>query len=407
MFPEELSPVGYFLETRGEWHYIDLSPPTIPVAIFHSFDGREDKIKNWGFSHPTNHLDISEIDLISIQDLPYKNTLLSSIATYMLESKCLFMIWDSWEVMDHITAFSILNIVHNFCESKGISPNRFILSDSSISSQILNQYYEVYSREERVNFVSFNAFEYRVSDYYKDKEIKTDGFRNKHFLCMNRIPKFHRVDVMAFLLKFGILGLSHASFNPSINGLFNFEDRCLSDLHLHPEDYQKLKSISPIILDDRDLENNENHCYGPYRPGNIDFFVSDSHIQIVTESIVDGDFVFLTEKTFKCFHFKQPFILIGNSGSLKELRKSGYKTFGPWIDERYDEIEDYEERMKAIFKEIKRLSRLPLPILVEIRSSMMSILEHNFTFSSYEEVVYRSHQRYNRVISEIVNAQSK
>jgi L-rhamnose mutarotase len=85
--------------------------------------------------------------------------------------------------------------------------------------------------------------------------------------------------------------------------------------------------------------------------------------------------LFLSEKVFKpivCFH---PFIILGNKGSLKELRDMGYKTFDGFIDESYDNLSTFE-RYDAIVESIKKI------IAIEDKASwfesMRPILEHNY-----------------------------
>lgn len=63
-----------------------------------------------------------------------------------------------------------------------------------------------------------------------------------------------------------------------------------------------------------------------------------------------------TEKTWRCLAIGKPFILLCGAGSMAELRRLGFKTYNPLIDESYDEIENLHERIKAIKTEIDRLS---------------------------------------------------
>ena len=49
------------------------------------------------------------------------------------------------------------------------------------------------------------------------------------------------------------------------------------------------------------------------------------------------DYPYLTEKTWRNFKCRMPFVLIGQKHSLKQLHELGYKTFHPFIDESYDD----------------------------------------------------------------------
>jgi hypothetical protein len=56
------------------------------------------------------------------------------------------------------------------------------------------------------------------------------------------------------------------------------------------------------------------------------------------------------------------------------LRERGYKTFSPFIDESYDEIENNHLRLQAVAEEVKRLSKSDL---VEFTYQIKDIVEHN------------------------------
>jgi hypothetical protein len=56
----------------------------------------------------------------------------------------------------------------------------------------------------------------------------------------------------------------------------------------------------------------------------------------------------------------QPFIFMGPAHGLQELKKLGFRTFAPFIDESYDTELDPELRFKMIMAEIERLSNLDI-----------------------------------------------
>ena len=59
------------------------------------------------------------------------------------------------------------------------------------------------------------------------------------------------------------------------------------------------------------------------------------------------------------------------------MRRLGYKTFHPYIDESYDTITHPRKRLDAISKEIERLSSMSLEKLHEWYYSMEDILIYN------------------------------
>jgi hypothetical protein len=81
------------------------------------------------------------------------------------------------------------------------------------------------------------------------------------------------------------------------------------------------------------------------------------HIEVVLETNV-YECGWWTEKTAKCLVSGKPFILLGTSGQLVELKRLGFKTFDPWINESYDSETNPEKRFDMIKDEIRRIASL-------------------------------------------------
>lgn len=81
------------------------------------------------------------------------------------------------------------------------------------------------------------------------------------------------------------------------------------------------------------------------------------HFQIEIVAETDyyrcGDY---TEKTWRCLATGKPFVLLCGAGSLSRLRDLGFRTFAPVIDESYDEIDNFHDRVSMICGEIDRLA---------------------------------------------------
>ena len=101
-----------------------------------------------------------------------------------------------------------------------------------------------------------------------------------------------------------------------------------------------------------------------------------SFLHVVLETVVDRQH--LTEKIFKPVVLRQPFVLVGGIGSLEYLRSYGFKTFGSFWDESYDEIENLDERMQAIADIVNNIGAMSLNELESMRTGMQEILDHNY-----------------------------
>ena len=78
------------------------------------------------------------------------------------------------------------------------------------------------------------------------------------------------------------------------------------------------------------------------------------------------------------------------SPCLKYLRKLGFKTFHPFIDETYDTIYDPKERMGHILNEIGRLNSMTHQQFVELTEQLKPVLIYNhFKCKEYQKYIGR------------------
>lgn len=87
---------------------------------------------------------------------------------------------------------------------------------------------------------------------------------------------------------------------------------------------------------------------------------------------------FITEKTYKPISRSKPFIFFAAPYSLQALRDLGFKTFDPLIDESYDQIENDEDRLEALVKEISRISSMSKKEFGRLIDVTRDITDYNF-----------------------------
>jgi hypothetical protein len=102
-----------------------------------------------------------------------------------------------------------------------------------------------------------------------------------------------------------------------------------------------------------------------------------SLLHVVNETVFFEPKLHLTEKVFKPIVAQRPFVLVAAPGNLAYLRSYGFQTFGDWIDEGYDTIDDPDLRLQAIAKEIAKLSNLSQQQLRKLGQEMHSVLNYN------------------------------
>ena len=123
-----------------------------------------------------------------------------------------------------------------------------------------------------------------------------------------------------------------------------------------------------VVLTQKELLENladGNAVFSDPNKNVLDFFHNDSYFSIVQESsggweAFDQDKIqsYFTEKITKPLYYGQPFILIGFKNSLKFLKEMGFETYDDIFDESYDEMETWEERTRAVWKEIEKVLTL-------------------------------------------------
>jgi hypothetical protein len=242
-------------------------------------------------------------------------------------------------------------------------------------------------------------------------EDSRNRIRNKYFLCYNRLPKSHRALTVLSLYKNGNLDKGLVSFPSAGESSWDpveFENYLKSshydwilrdsDLSKTYEKYAKgLKNKLPLFLDKKDftichsvIRNNVSHYLDTYFT-----ICTESHFEDMEES---GNAIGLTEKTWKPITNFHPFIYVGNTGSLEKLKVYGFKTFHPYIDESYDNIDGTGQRFLAIEKEINKLCSKPIEEIHEWYWSIKEILKHNY-YHFYNEFAPKERQRFLNEIS--------
>jgi len=235
--------------------------------------------------------------------------------------------------------------------------------------------------------------------YFSSLEVKVKSERSvvesrplriksyeKKFLNLNRRWRIHRPMLTVLLHHRKLLDKGFVSFGPcehqrSWYSIWNYM------LHLASNNAE----MSTAIKDSKDIRNkpwmyldtDEFDTNRANSQNSIDKFYHDSYFSVVSETTFhtdnpDRNSRFITEKTYKPILMRHPFILVTIPNSLEVLKKLGYKTFSPWINENYDLEMDDNKRMMMILDEIERLSNLNDDELKLFLSNMIRVCEYNY-----------------------------
>ena len=101
-------------------------------------------------------------------------------------------------------------------------------------------------------------------------------------------------------------------------------------------------------------------------------------IYVALETLCNHPTPFVSRISFKGIVFKRPFIVYGCVGTLKFLRWQGFKTFGDFWSEEYDQVDCIETRTNMILSILNEWANKSSTELQTALSDMSDILEYNF-----------------------------
>lgn len=291
---------------------------------------------------------------------------------------------------------SCINGIHKIIQRLNLnSKNCYFVSGGMEAQKFYDDFCKEKNIENKINIIILNSWERHLSiDTIRQKlnnsEFNTQN-REKLFLCFNRVWRIHRAFLLGLLYNKDLVKDSYYSYFPNLTHggelpptLDSVKD-CVSDkTFLKIKNQLTLnKNHFPLNLNNQDGKINTNVVI----PSDMDYY-QNSYFSLVTETfffdkskeydhIWEERSVFFSEKIFKPIICKHPFIIVSRPNSLEYLKKIGYKTFHPYIDESYDNIDNDEKRLLAIVEEVERLSKQDNVQWREWLQNVKPIVEHN------------------------------
>jgi hypothetical protein len=101
-------------------------------------------------------------------------------------------------------------------------------------------------------------------------------------------------------------------------------------------------------------------------------------IDIVTETVYNYPYPYVSEKTLRPIACKRLFVVVGAPGTLKLLHNKGFETFADILDESYDLILDPNARFRQLQKTIQDFILQPTKTIINLVKLKAPVLEHNF-----------------------------
>lgn len=230
------------------------------------------------------------------------------------------------------------------------------------------------------------GYNFELIDYKKQVD------RKYNFLCLNRVPKAHRVSFLARLYK------SKSLFDIDWSMLFSPYEFSVLYGEEKDEFGKNIFSIEHFsrYFDRNDLMNHEKELkyifytkkksqYEPISKSLFNFFgdtktthfretYENSYCSLITETSFENNEEHITEKSLKPFINLHLGIFLSPYKHLERLKMYGFETFSKFWDEGYDDIVDPKDRMVEICGVIDGLNSDKLKHIYE---SAEDILIHN------------------------------
>jgi len=280
----------------------------------------------------------------------------------------------------------IYDSINKMCNNHKISKNaiKFVIAN--------------YKLKDKHPFVYFPDDEvyYRYLQILEDKYIKEHNLdqREKKFTCLIRADKAWRKIYASYLYNLKLIDHGYFSYTgykyetshkglDSLDKWKEYDDTLMQDI-------LSFELNIPFYCDELSDAEHNNHKLINHK------FFNQAYFNFVIETHFDNDTIFLTEKTFKPILNLQPFVIIGNPGSLQLLKDLGYKTFETVIKEDYDKIINHKDRMSQLLKSTFDLCNLSHKHHMRIQKIISDTLKWNQKLLLSPKV-----NRINKLLSEL------
>lgn len=232
----------------------------------------------------------------------------------------------------------------------------FDLLDEKYKSNISKVLSYPYSVLNRTKFYMMNE---NLNSDYKEKPFE------KHFIFMNAVAKRHRVRMYIDFHKHNILHTAHISW-------LNKNEILDSGTIQHYKKVYGVDLSKKIILDRGILKGTTQDILSSY--------YETAAIDLFGESVEQNPYcIIVSEKTWKPILYKKVFLGFSIKGFYRWLKDEGFLLYDELIDYSFDDIDDYATRYELFWKQIYKLSQMPLSELSEMIDGIRWKLDHNYT----------------------------
>jgi len=225
--------------------------------------------------------------------------------------------------------------------------------------ELLRQFVLYHNDIEKVLFFSDNLdlcdeeiVFYRRSDWVESKRMSIAfGSNLKLFSC-----NFNSIKHKSF--KHDILSKIYRNFPKTSVDVF-------------ASDYdESLQKISHLNLPNKDFVNDSKILDDKV------FMYDSSLVQLVIEEDVYSENIY-SKISLEALGSRKPLLFLGSKGTISSLKSDGFRTFNFFIDETYDDLDSFEDRVNHVFGEIRKINHISEKDWINIDSACEDIYDAN------------------------------
>lgn len=247
----------------------------------------------------------------------------------------------------NLVSYDIYNWVYEHFKNLDILNNSVFVSPAS------TMYTKQHSDWPIIEFNEpFNRYIHVVESLSNLKQVNGLDYRFDHYLfSLNRRPRSHRIYTMYRLYQAGLLDDAKFTFhyfdefinteNKKVehftNALKQFDEDNIDFSFFDSIDGKKLDTSYNLTDDIQYLNEIET----------LNSIAASCFLEIVNEYNCSDKKTFLSEKISRSIVLRNPFVLLGDRGSLLTLQRHGFRTFSNVWDESYDLLPTFKQRADA------------------------------------------------------------
>ena len=258
---------------------------------------------------------------------------------------------------------------------------------------IVNNNINIYNVKESLN-TKINVFktDYLLEQYPNawviENELNINYNKEWLFLCHNKKPKTHRLDILTLLkyenlLEYGLVDYSITYGKLKSKKVID-EIKNKTFINIDNTNEKLIKNFNEIRTIRKNSYFEENkYAFGFHGESPSDIIGSmkqyeKAYFNIITESHYEEIDIHITEKSFKPFYLYQYPIFIASYNHIKTLKEYyDFYLFDDLIDHSYDNEIDNTKRLYKVVEEIKRLSKLKNEIELHYKSNIDKFIHNN------------------------------